>query len=105
MVHHFEQLPREQLHQRASRKQDHNEELMTMTTLIHLPSRRVKNPKMEVKSHVPKEIILLQLHNQECQRGMTGEGQYEVEVMIQYSCEKKEQEKQDTADHRASRHR
>ena len=74
-----------------------------MTTLIHLPSRRVKNPKMEVESHVLKEIILLQLHNQECQRGMTGEGQYEVEVMIQYSCEKKEQAKQGTADHRASR--
>ena len=74
-----------------------------MTTLIHLPSRRVKTQKMEVKSHVLKEIILLQLHNQECQRGMTGEGQYEVEVMIQYSCEKKEQAKQGTADHRASR--
>jgi len=104
MVHHFEQLPREQLHPRASRRQDHNEAMTIMTTLIHLPSRRVKNPKMEVKSHVPKEIILLQLHNQECQRGMTGVGRNEVEVMIQYSCEKKEQEKQDTADHLASHH-
>jgi len=31
-------------------------------------------------------------------------GRNEVEVMIQYSCEKKEQEKQDTADHLASHH-
>ena len=71
--------------------------------MIHSPTRRVQNQKMVVGSHVLKATVLVQLHNQECPRGMTGEGQNEVEMVIQNTCEKKEQAKQGTADHRASR--
>jgi len=71
--------------------------------LIHPPTRRVQNQKMVVRSHVLKATVLVQLHNQECPRGMTGEGQNEVEMVIQNTCEKREQAKQGTADHRASR--
>ena len=51
-------------------------------TSIHPPSRRVPNQKMEAESHVVKAIILIQRHNLECHRGVTGEGQNEVETAM-----------------------
>ena len=76
--------------------------------MIHPPTassatRRVIQKNMHRICHVTKAKVLDQLHNQECPRGMTGEGQNEVEMVIQNTCEKREQAKQGTADHRASR--